>query len=348
MTLRIGYWVDGLVGTMSRVLYALRGAEHDTVADLVPYLDRPPRELYPAPTRMPVARRTRTLRSLSRAVEDVTFASEHQPVCSKYARRHEGEYRCNHDVHLRWVHPLNGPRKSILLYVHGWMEPGAWVEETALFPQLYREVGVDVAHVQLPFHGKRKPRASYFHGEFYWSADLVRTMEAVRQSVIDVESSILWFRAMGYEQIGVAGISLGGAITMVTACLPPGPDYVVPIVAHLDIADAVENAPILWRMKADLERFGIDEAQRRALIQRLPIASLRPVLPPERQLWIAARDDRYLSAACVERQWETWGRPPIVWIPGGHMTFPVALKKIVSSIASFREGLAVPFERSVA
>ena len=341
MPLRIGWWVDGVVGGMSKLLYALRGAEHDTVEDLPRYLDRAPHELFPAPTKVPTARRRRTLTLGLRTVEEVTFESEHVSLCPRYARRHAREYASNHTVFARWIHPPTRRRRSLLLYVHGWLEPGPWIEETTLFPRLDREVGVDVAHLTLPFHGKRKPKGSLFHGEWYWSADLVRTMEAVRQSVIDVRSAMAWFRAQGYEQIGVAGISLGGAITMITACVSPTPDYIVPIVAHLDLGDAVENAPILWRMKSDLERFGIGEEQRRALMARTGLPTLPPVLAPERQLWIAARDDMYISAKSVERQWDAWGKPPIVWIRGGHMTFPAAMGTIVESIGSFRRDLAV-------
>src|SRR5258707_12737969 len=149
-------------------------------------------------------------------------------------------------------------------------------------------------------------------------------MEAVRQSVIDVRSAILFFRAQGYEQIGVSGISLGASITMITACGTPTPDYIIPIVGHLDLADAVENAPILWRMKSDLEKFGIEEPQRRELFARTGIPTMKPVLAPDRQLWIAARDDMYIAAKSVEKQWEAWGRPPIVWIGGRHHTFSIA------------------------
>ena len=98
----------------------------------------------------------------------------------------------------------------------------------------------------------------------------MRTMESVRQSLIDVRTLMAWLRAeRGYEEIGVTGISLGGGITMALGCVESGPDYIMPIVAHLKLGEAVEEAPILWRMKADLERFGIDRAKRRELFDRL-------------------------------------------------------------------------------
>jgi len=114
----------------------------------------------------------------------------------------------------------------------------------------------------------------------------------------------------------------------------------VPIVSHVYLSDALEQAPILWRMKADLERLGIGREQRKAIFDRIGLERLSPVLPPDRQLWIMARNDAYITAAAVERQWQAWGQPPIEWIPGGHMTFPFSLGRIVERTAAFHRSLA--------
>lgn len=41
----------------------------------------------------------------------------------------------------------------------------------------------------------------------------------------------------------------------------------------------------------------------------------------------------------VERQWQVWGRPPIEWIPGGHMTFAFSLRRIVGRMRDFHASL---------
>lgn len=340
MAVKIGSLVDGVAGYASRLLH-VRAAEHDTTADLARYLDLSPGELFPEPQRVPSLLRRPVYSTRSRIVEALSFTSEHACVCPKYRLRHDRDYAANHTVHARWMHPRQGPRRSLMLYVHGWLEPGPWIEETTLLPKVYRELDVDCAHIQLPFHGKRNPRGSLFHGEHYFTADLVRSLEAIRQSIIDIRSLMMWFRSQGYEQIGVMGLSLGGSLTMVLACLSPMPDYIVPIVSHLDLLDAVENAPILWRMKSDLERFGVGREERAEIFRRIGLSELQPVLPAERQLWVAARDDMYLSAASVERQWERWNQPPILWVGGGHMTFPVSINRIVRRMNELKEGLIV-------
>jgi dienelactone hydrolase len=336
----VGRGVDRIVGRLTHLLH-LRGAQNNTVDDLGPYLGAPTDVLFPAPVvpRDLQRRRSRLPRAGGRVLETLQWHSQHVPLCPHYRARHAGEYARNQTVTARWSYPGSGPRRKALLYVHGWLEPGPWIEETVLLPKLYDVLGVDVVHVQLPFHGSRNPKSALFHGEFFWSADLVRSFEAVRQSCIDARTVVAWLRAQGYDEVGVTGFSLGGSITMVLACVDPTPDYIVPVVSHLQLAEAVEDAPILWRMKADLERFGVDRARRKKIFEQFGIESLLPKLPPERQLWIMARDDVYIASRLVEAQWKAWGEPPIEWIPGGHMTFPLSLPRIVERMRTFHAAL---------
>jgi dienelactone hydrolase len=170
----------------------------------------------------------------------------------------------------------------------------------------------------------------------------VRSIEAVRQSCLDTRSLVEWLRSIGYREVGVTGFSMGASIAMVLACVDPTPDYMIPIVGHLQLSDAIENAPIFWRMKSDLERFGIDREGRKAIFDELGLERMRPRLAPRKQLWIMAKDDGYVTAPRVEEQWRAWGRPPIEWIPGGHMTFAFSLPHIVRRMAEFHAGLNEP------
>ena len=331
----LGRFADIFAGAASRLLHGLRGADYDSLAELEPYLDLGPDEAFPRPAPISDMTERRGNRLLGSATTTLSWTSGFAPLTAPYRRRHEGIYAQNLTAYARWLRPDARPRRSCLVYVHGWLEPGSWVEELTVFPRWSRELGVDVAHLALPFHGYRSPPGALFSGEYFWTADLVRSFEAIRQAVHDLRALVAWLRSQGYEHVGVTGISLGGAIVMLAACLAPTPDYLIPIVAHLELEDAVENAPILWRMKHDLERQGAARDRRREIFTRLGLSSFSPVIAPARQLWIEARDDLYIDAALVERQWEAWGRPPIHWIPGGHMTFPLYLGEMTRAMANF-------------
>jgi dienelactone hydrolase len=317
-------------------LLHLRAAEHDTIASLEEhYLDLPAERMFGEPPPIEGMQIGRTW--LDRALRTTTLSwkSSHSVLCPRYRLRHEGQYKRNLRAWARWIRPERARRQHCLVYVHGWLEPGSWVEEATLFRAWARELDVDLLHVSLPFHGRRQPRSSLFSGEFFWTADLVRFVEGVRQAVCDARAAVSWLRSQGYRTVGVTGISLGGAIDMLLACLAPIPDYIVPIVAHLRLEDAVENAPILWRVKQDLERWGIDETRRRELFRRLGWSSYEPRLAPERQLWVQAREDAYIGAHLVEEQWHAWSHPKILWIEGGHMTFPLHMVKITAGMKEF-------------
>jgi dienelactone hydrolase len=330
--------VDRMVGGLSRLLH-VRRAQVNTVDDLGPYLDAPREAMFPAPVVPRDLSRSpgRAKRHGERVVERLQWHSAHVPLCPHYRARHAGEYARNQTASARWMHPADGHRSRALVYVHGWLEPAPW--QALFLPRLYDALGVDLVHLQLPFHGTRNPRSSLFHGEFFWTADLVRSIEAMRQSCLDARTLVEWLHAQGYDEVGVTGISVGASVAMLLACLDPLPSYVVPIVGHLQLAEAIEEAPIFWSMKGDLERFGIGHRRRQEIFGRLGLGALEPRLPRERQLWIMAKNDVYIPASLVERQWKAWGEPAIEWLPGGHMTIGLSLQRIVERMRDFVAGL---------
>jgi len=330
----IGKKVDTAVGAMSRLLH-LRSARHNTIPDLEPYLDQEPQVLFPEPPRLPTPRIKRKMLDRVFRTSTLSWQSTHEVLCPRYRRRHERGYKRNLTGWARWLRPDGEMRRDVIIYVHGWLEPGSWAEEASLFRHWSKVLDVDIVHVTLPFHGLRNPRTALFSGEFFWTADLVRTVEGVRQAVHDTRAVMAWLRERGYRRVGISGISLGGSLTMLLACLDPLPDFIAPIIGHLQLIDAVENAPILWRMKRDLERWGVDASQRRDLFERLGIADYEPLLSPTSQLWIEAEEDLYIDPDLVRQQWNAWGKPHLFWIPGGHMTFPLHVPKLSSRLKEF-------------
>jgi pimeloyl-ACP methyl ester carboxylesterase len=330
-----GHDADLVAGQLSRILHGLRGPKHNTVPDLTPYLDRSIAELCPEPPPLENLKVHGSVAARVLRTTTLSWQSTHVPLSSRYRERHEGEYRANKTAWARWLRPDGVSRRNCLIYIHGWLEPGSWLEEAFVFPTWVRMLDVDVVHVALPFHGRRNPRGALFSGEYFWTADLVRSLEGARQAVHDARAMMGWLRRQGYAAVGVTGVSLGGSLAMLMGCLTPLPDYLIPIVAHLRLADAVENASILWRMKRDLENWGVYEPDRRRIFERIGLDRARPLLSPERQLWIEAVEDAHIDPVLVRSQWEEWGRPEVHWLPGGHMTFPLHLPEITTAMRRF-------------
>ena len=333
-----GRKLDFVAGGLSRLLH-VRGARENTLADLTHYYDLPADTMFPAPTTLPQMQATRGLVARVLGTTTLSWASHHVALSERYQRRHERDYAPNHTAWARWLRPDGRHRKTCLVYVHGWLEPGSWLEETTLFRLWQRQLDVDIVHLALPFHGRRMPDGSLFSGELFWTADLVRSMEGVRQAVFDARSLVAWLRAEGYERVGVTGLSLGGSLTMLLATLAPTPDFIIPIIAHLRLAEVLEDAPIMWRVKSDLEAWGAGRHARAEIFRRLGLSSYAPRLAPERQLWIEAEDDVYINAQLVREQWRAWGTPPIHWVSGGHMTLPFHIPAFTKRIDAFLSGV---------
>jgi dienelactone hydrolase len=151
--------------------------------------------------------------------------------------------------------------------------------------------------------------ASRFSGEFYWTADLVRSFEALRQTMLDARTLLAWLLARDPRPVGVAGLSLGGALTLSLACVEERFAFAVPIIAHMDLAALVTDAPVLAKMRHDLKSFGWRKEHFDAFIRGIGWYELRPKLPADPVLMIAASEDRFFDPRLVRRLWRDWAGP---------------------------------------
>lgn len=68
--------------------------------------------------------------------------------------------------------------------------------------------GVSALRLSKPYHDIRKP-AETERADYAVSANICRTMDAVRQGVIDIRSCLDWLEQQGYRRFAVLGTSLG-------------------------------------------------------------------------------------------------------------------------------------------
>ncbi|MCA9773209.1 MAG: hypothetical protein KC466_12425, partial [Myxococcales bacterium] len=200
---RAAYVIDETAGWLARRLHRRSSPHPNTRRELSLYLGKQIAELFPPPPGLPNVTMHRRWKFGRFKCDDLTFASFHEPICPKFRIRHELDYETNHTVHVRWFRHRSRARRPTLIYLHSWMYPETVFDEFTLVPRLARTLGVDIARLQLPYHGKRKPAHSIFHGELFWSADLVRSVEAIRQSVMDTRTLLGWLQERRGLEVGV-------------------------------------------------------------------------------------------------------------------------------------------------
>jgi dienelactone hydrolase len=312
------------------------------LARLGVYEGLPIEKLFPAPPRVPHAERRERWRVPGFVSEDLSFPSLHEPLEPEFARRYHERRRRIHTVTARRLRPDTARDRPRLLYIHGYMQPETPIEEIALLATMSQVLGMEVVQLQPPYHGQRKPRSSRFDGELYWTADLVRSLESLRQTILDARTLLgVLQRESPRQPIGVAGLSLGGALAATLTCLEPGFAFSAPFIGHMDLGALVADAPVLGAMRADLRRFGWSPRDFAAFTRRLGWDALRPVIPVERILLFASRDDHFFRAAVVRTMWRRWGKPRIHWYPSSHMGFIAHLPDAVGRLRGFVDGLAL-------
>jgi pimeloyl-ACP methyl ester carboxylesterase len=326
---------DDVTGALSGILQLVATPTRNTLADVAVYRGLPREVLFPPPATTPDARVTTRWRMPGIVSEDIVFPSLHDPIEPGFRERYVGEYAAIRTVYARRIRPASARARPRLLYLHGYLQPETYVEELALLVSMARLLDVEIVQLQPPYHGRRTPSGARFGGEFYWTADLVRSIEALRQNLLDARTLLGWLQAEDPRPVGVMGLSLGGALTLALTCLEARFAFSLPLIAHMDLAAMVADAPVLRSMRHELRRFGWGIAEFCRFVQDLGWYDLAPALPPACISMFAASDDHFFDPALVEEMWRRWGRPAIRWYPGSHMGFLARLPDAMAEARRF-------------
>lgn len=205
-----------------------------------------------------------------------------------------------------------------LVCVHG-TEMGRAALDLALFRawKLHDELGLNVVMPVLPMHGPRArglPKGAVFPGE-----DVLDDVHATAQAVWDIRRLLSWIRLQEPDsRIGLNSLSLGGYIASLVASLEDG---LTCAILGVPVADLVD---VLGRHSG----LSDDDPRRRTMRLAEPIGrmvsplSLTPRVPMQGRFIYAGVADRLVHPReQVNRLWKHWGKPEIVWYPGGHTGF---------------------------
>lgn len=338
---------DAVTGLLAGVVHRLGHPTPDTLGDVSAYADLPSDTLFPAPSAVPAVRR-RTRWRVPGVVEseDLVFPSLHEPLEPRFARRYRREYAASHTVYARRVRPAGdlARRRPRLLYLHGYMQPETVLEELILLAGLALRLDVEIVQVQPPYHGRRRPRGSRFDGEFYWTADVVRSFEALRQTLLDARTLLGWMLAEDDRPVGVSGVSLGGALACALTCLEERFAFSMPVVGHMDLARLLTDAPVLGRMRRELRERGWSAREFGEFVASTGWNDLEPRLPRERILLLAASEDRFFEPDATTAMWKRWGEPAIEWYPTSHMGFFAYARPATRRLREFVDARAEEWE----
>lgn len=181
---------------------------------------------------------------------------------------------------------------------------------------LHRELGLNLAFLTLPFHGRRNPGKRT--QPLMPGIDVMDTVHGLAQAVWDARQLLAHLGARTERPIGVMGLSLGGLVASVVASVAE-PHAALLYVPAVDLPQLMADSSA---------KVGVESAAGTALLERArplyrPVSPLHltPTVPAERRFIFAGTLDQFAPASTqAVALWRHWDEPTLHWYHGGHVS----------------------------
>lgn len=213
------------------------------------------------------------------------------------------------------------PRAAVLVLPQWNAQPDSHVEACRIFNGL----GMTALRLTVPYHEERRP-PELERAEHLVSSNIGRTIQSMRQAVLDTRAAVRWLRCQGFERIGLLGTSIGSCIGFLAFAHDAAID--VGVFNHVSgyVADVVWQGISTQHVRAGIETdLTVDELREFwkpispvPFIPRLVEMKQRPMR------FIAARYDLTfpldLSRQVIAEVRSHGIGLDVVWLPCGHYT----------------------------
>jgi len=210
-----------------------------------------------------------------------------------------------------WEHREATAERMTMIAIHGWTMGDQRVNSLAFLPGLLFSLGCNVALVELPFHGRRRPKGIPEELPLFPSADPVRTCLAMAHALRDLRVLRRFLEDRGHARISCVGMSLGSYVGALWAALDKldRAAFLVPLVSMGDMAFEL------------FAKQGVDSLSREFLVDLFRDHSpleRSPATPEEAMMVVAGTDDHLVPQSQISQLQKCWPRVTVVWAGGGH------------------------------
>jgi len=231
----------------------------------------------------------------------------------------------NNTVHARLFIPRrerkHKPRAAVVVLPQWNAQPDSHVEACRIFNGL----GMTALRLTLPYHEERRP-PELERAEHLVSSNIGRTIQSMRQAVIDTRAAVRWLREQGVERIGILGTSIGSCTAFLSFAHDPAID--VGVFNHVSsyFADVAWKGISTHHVREAIEPHLTLEELREfwTPISPLPFIPRLLKMKPRPMRFIAARYDLTfpvdLSRQVIAEVKALGIDLDVVWLPCGHYT----------------------------
>jgi hypothetical protein len=86
--------------------------------------------------------------------------------------------------------------------------------------RIFNFIGMSALRLTLPYHQERRP-TELERADHLVSTNVGRTIQSMRQAVLDTRAAVKWLKEQGYERIGILGTSVGSCIAFLAFAHDP-------------------------------------------------------------------------------------------------------------------------------
>ncbi len=234
-------------------------------------------------------------------------------------------------------YPAERPRATVL-FAHGLYE-----SQRDLYNFLFsglRRHGYSVELYTLPYHYERKPAASLFSGEYFFSADLVRTRLAFLQAADELRGCLRTLRRDRGHPVYLAGFSMGGAIALLAAAALPALEGACVVNPPANFPALIWSSPLCSTIRADLERAGADQGDVATWLRDIdPLHVRADGVDRGRVLMVQALYDLVTAQAQYDELASAWRLEHRAVYPAGHLN-TLRVPRLADDVARFFDGLS--------
>ena len=113
----------------------------------------------------------------------------------------------NNTAYAKYFPSDNNKKSAVLVLPHWNAKAGTYFDLCKIFNKL----GMSALRLTLPYHEERMP-SELDRADYLVAPNVGRTLQSLRQSVVDTRSAVTWLKQQGYEKIGIVGTSIGSCV----------------------------------------------------------------------------------------------------------------------------------------
>lgn len=205
-----------------------------------------------------------------------------------------------------------------LLVFHHWNA----TKRQSKLANFFTRRGITVVEMAMPYHLERS-RPSATHADYMLGPNIGRTLQSVRQAVLDGRKTIRYLKSQGYNKISVVGFSLGSWIAGLLAANDPAVAKCSLFLSAGSLADMVWTGRATRLIKEsidqDMDLSGLKRAWAPINLENYADKLARPEL--KLQFVLAKRDTVVLpelSQQLIDNLCEAGAEPEVTWLNCGH------------------------------